>query len=150
MKRPRHPRIVSVRMALDVTPEAARILDGQSRIANWLWNDLLETCTARKADLTAGTDTDANLAYLYSRYAIRNAMVERKTTAAWLCSLHSSVRQEELVPVISEDPSDEPPRGGSPIGLPSSRSWKATSVPGSGTHEHGRSSTPINPSCRTG
>ena len=145
MKRPRHPRIVSVRMALDVTPEAARILDGQSRIANWLWNDLLETCTTRKADLTAGTDTDTNLTYLYSRYAIRNAMVERKTTAAWLCSLHSSVTKNVAMRLrrAIADSRQEGNRA-KPLAWPTYKRWSSDwfsleyDEPNKGFHRNGR------------
>ena len=108
MKRPRHERIVSVRMALDLDATTARILDGQSRIANWLWNDLLETANDHRekllssprstgdatvaGDATASSNVPNNhLTHLYSRYAIRDAMVERKETAPWTKTLHSSV-----------------------------------------------------------
>ena len=42
MKRPRSSHVVAARLELALDAETARILDGQSKIANWLWNEMLD------------------------------------------------------------------------------------------------------------
>ena len=51
MKRSRTSHVVAARLALALDAETARILDGQSKIANWLWNALLEEANQARTRL---------------------------------------------------------------------------------------------------
>jgi putative transposase len=91
--RPREPKVVAVKLALDLDSETRRILDGQSKIASWLWNQLLEEANTTRARLIAagqGQSSKDDLALLYSKYGLRDFMVDLKPAKPWLRCLHSS------------------------------------------------------------
>src|SRR6266700_5278244 len=60
-----------VKIPLEVTPEQAAILDSQSKIANWLYNQLLEQANALRKQYRETQDKQVGLT-LYTQRGLRN------------------------------------------------------------------------------
>ena len=94
--RPRHPKIVAVKLALDLDEQTRVILDSQSKIANYEWNLLIELCNEARGRLDAAAaegivGAEDDLYLLYGRHRLRDAMVAIKDQKPFLRSLYSSV-----------------------------------------------------------
>jgi len=94
--RARQAKVVGLKIALDLDEKAKAILDGQSKIASWLWNALLETSNTTLSRVIAanGSGTPADLAdiyLLYGEHNLREHMVGMKEDHPWLKCLYSSV-----------------------------------------------------------
>jgi putative transposase len=94
--RARQAQVVGLKIALDLDQKTEAVLDGQSKIASWLWNDLLETSNATLARVIAANEAGnpvdlQDIYFLYGRRNLRNHMVGMKETSPWLKCLHSSV-----------------------------------------------------------
>jgi putative transposase len=97
-KKSKHPTIiktVAVKLRLDLDLETRGRLDGQSRIANWLWNNLLEQANLTRdriwvANKTKGGAELADIYFLYGEHKLRDYMVGLKETKPFLKALFSS------------------------------------------------------------
>ena len=81
---------VVIKVALDMTKEQARILDGQSKIANWLYNHLLEEANGLRKEYATTQDKVIGKK-LYSKFGLRNRVPSLKDKFSFLKSLYSSV-----------------------------------------------------------
>jgi putative transposase len=81
--------ILARKIRLEVTPSAAAVLDGQSRIANWLYNHLLEKANQLRAEYRARQEDTVGLR-LYSKRVLRDLIPELKQEYPFLKSVYSS------------------------------------------------------------
>lgn len=80
----------ALKMRLEVDQQTTAILDGQSRIANWLYNHLLEEANALRQRFRQ-TQDPAVARVLYSQRGLRNRIPELKQEHPFLRTVHSSV-----------------------------------------------------------
>jgi putative transposase len=115
-----------LRLSLEVLPEDARELDGQSRICNWLYNHLLEKGQQLKQEFISG-NPDASKT-LYTERGLRNLLPKIKEGHPFLKVVHSSplkntaLRLSEAIQVHQK--SKKGKRRGKKMGWPKFRSWK--------------------------
>lgn len=118
-----------LKIGLHVDEETAHILDGQSKICNWLYNQLLEKANTLRAQFIAsgGRDDQAAL-ILYSRYGLRDLIPAMKRESLFLKSVYSSPLKNaalRLSRAIREyQKSRRQERQGRGAGWPRFRSWK--------------------------
>lgn len=79
----------AIKLPLEVTSESAQILDGQSKICNWLHNHLLEKANALKATFCETKDSDIAKT-VYSKRGLRNLLPSIKEEHPFLKVVHSS------------------------------------------------------------
>ena len=78
-----------IKLPLVVTPEVDRILEGQSRIQNWMYNHLLDHANKLKKEfLNTRDEKIANI--IYTKRGLRNLIPELKKEYPFLMSVHSS------------------------------------------------------------
>lgn len=80
----------ALKMRLEVDKHTAAVLDGQSRIANWLYNRLLEEANMLRQRFRATQDADA-ARVLYTERGLRNRIPALKQEFPFLRTVHSSV-----------------------------------------------------------
>ncbi len=78
-----------LKIDLKLAESDARILDGQSRILNWLYNHLLEISLAKRAKFQQ-TGCKESGSIVYSKRGLRNLIPKLKNDHAFLKSVHSS------------------------------------------------------------
>lgn len=123
-----------VKIPLEVTPQQAAILDSQSKIANWLYNRLLETAnTLRKQYREARAKGDQEQAdkiglTLYTERGLRNLIPDMKSQHPFVKAVYSSVLKNaalRLSKAISDyQDSRHGRRTGKPVNWPRFRAWK--------------------------
>lgn len=118
-----------LKIRLRVDEEMAQILDGQSKICNWLYNQLLEKANTLRAEFIASGGKDEQVALtLYSRYGLRDLIPAMKQEFVFLKSVYSSPLKNaslRLSAAIREyQRSRRQERQGSGVGWPRFRSWK--------------------------
>jgi putative transposase len=118
--------ILARKIRLEVTPSAAAVLDGQSKIANWLYNHLLEKANHFRVEYRAIQDTAVGL-MLYSRRGLRDLIPELKQEYPFLKSVYSSPLKNaalRLSRAIGEyQKSRRGERDGGQANWPAFRSW---------------------------
>lgn len=80
----------ALKMRLEVDGHTAAVLDGQSRIANWLYNRLLEEANALRQRFRETRDPDA-ARVLYTERGLRDRIPALKQEFPFLRTVHSSV-----------------------------------------------------------
>lgn len=81
--------ILARKIRLEVTPSVAALLNGQSKIANWLYNHLLEKANGLRAQYRATQDTEIGLT-LYSKRGLRDLIPDLKQEHPFLRTVYSS------------------------------------------------------------
>jgi putative transposase len=123
-----------VKIPLEVSREQAAILDSQSRIANWLYNRLLETATSLRTQYRqARAKGDQKRAdeiglSLYTERGLRNLIPELKSKHPFVKAVYSSVLKNaalRLSKAIGDyQDSRHGRRTGKPVNWPRFRAWK--------------------------
>jgi Transposase and inactivated derivatives len=115
------------KIPLEVSPETAAILDGQSRVVNWLYNHLLEKANKLRAEYRATQDESVGLT-LYSRRGLRDLIPELKQEHPFLKTVYSSPVKNaalRLSRAIGEyQKSRQGKRAGREVNWPQFRNWK--------------------------
>ena len=115
-----------LRLNLEVSPQDASELDGQSRICNWLYNHLLEKGQQLKQEFISGNQEASKI--LYTERGLRNQLPKIKEENPFLKVVHSSplkntaLRLSEAIQVHQK--SKKGKRRGKKMGWPKFRSWK--------------------------
>jgi len=138
----------AIKLALDLSPEDEHIIEGQMKICNWLYNQLLQRANELRDSYVATQDKDAGK-ILYAERGLRNLVPDMKKTHPFLKSVHSSPLKNtalRLSRVIQDyQKSRKSRRKGKPTGWPSFRSHKVKPFsllydePGKGFKLDGRS-----------
>ncbi|MEK7485163.1 MAG: transposase, partial [Planctomycetota bacterium] len=115
-----------LKIKLDVSPEIERILDGQSKICNWLYNQLVQTANDLRTKYRK-TQDPLVAQTLYTKYGLRNLIPGLKKQFPFLKSVHSEPLKNAALRLTSaiKDYQDSK-RGRSQkkqCGWPKFRSW---------------------------
>ena len=116
-----------LKLKLEVDKESAGILDGQSRICNWLYNQLLERANNLKEEYKK-TQSEEVARVLYTQRGLRNLIPSIKQASPFLQVVHSSplkntgLRLSDSIQVYQK--SRKRKRKGKVAGWPRFRSWK--------------------------
>ncbi len=121
--------VIGFKIPLEVDERTGLILDGQSKIANWLYNCLLEQANELKAKLITSDGQDKEAARtLYTKWGLYNLVPQLKQDHPFLKSVYSSFLKNaalRLSRAIREcRKSQEGKRSGPSIEWPHFRSWK--------------------------
>ena len=103
------------------------LLDGQSRICNWLFNHLLDRANQTKSEYIA-TKKAEDAKTVYSKRGLRNLIPSLKTESPFLKSVHSSPLKNtalRLSTAIQAHQKGKKKKRKSESGWPHYRSWKA-------------------------
>lgn len=120
--------IVVLKLPLMPDKVSAQILDGQSRICNWLYNNLLEQANNLRKDFIQTQNPESSKA-LYTNRGLRNLVPKVKEENPFLKVVHSSplknaaLRLTAVVQAYQKSRKDK--RKGKETGWPKFRSWKA-------------------------
>lgn len=116
-----------VALPIQFSQEGQRILDGQSKICNWLSNHLLEKANQLKEEYKESQDEHISL-QLYSKRGLRNLLPKIKEEHLFLKSVHSSPLKNVALRLSSSiqdyQKSRKGLRKGKNVGWPKFRSWK--------------------------
>lgn len=119
--------IVGLKLRLMLGEDTKRILDGQSRICNWLYNHLVEKANGLKSAYCASPSAEIGK-ILYTQRGLRNLIPGLKEEHAFLKGVHSSplknaaLRLSETIQAYQK--SRKGRRNGKQTGWPGFRSWK--------------------------
>ncbi len=116
----------ALRMGLEVDEHTAAVLDGQSRIVNWLYNRLLEEANELRRRFRETQDPEA-AKVLYTKRGLRNRIPALKREHPFLRTVHSSVLKNaalRLSSAIQEYQTGRRGRRAKRAGWPKFRSWK--------------------------
>jgi hypothetical protein len=115
-----------VKIALTVSPESASILDGQSRICNWLYNNLLEQANIMRNNFRKSQDPEISKV-LYTERGLRNLVPDLKKEKPFLRVVHSSPIKNAALRLSNSIQTYQKSRKGKckgkDTGWPSFRSW---------------------------
>jgi len=82
---------IGCKIPLEVDVDQAQVLDGQSKICNWLYNHLLERANTHKEQFIASDGRDRELSCLiYSKHGLRNLIPGLKQQYPFLKTVYSS------------------------------------------------------------
>jgi putative transposase len=115
-----------VKIPLQVTPEQAAILDSQSKIANWLYNKLLEQANALRKQFRETQDKQVGLT-LYTERGLRNLIPDLKVQHPFLKAVYSSVLKNaalRLSKAIRDYQDGKHGRRPALVNWPKFRAWK--------------------------
>ena len=117
-----------VRLLLEGPIEDFLSLDGQSRICNWLYNNLLEKANMLKSEFIETKNSDVAKT-LYTERGLRNLLPAMKQELPFLKSVHSSPLKNTALrlsaSIQAHQKSKKGKRKGDVVGWPKFRSWKA-------------------------
>jgi putative transposase len=116
-----------VKLKLEPSIEMARILDGQSRICNWLYNSLLEKANQLREDYRQ-TQNPVISKTLYTERGLRNLVPSFKKEHCFLKSVYSSPLKNTALRLTDSIQTYQKSRKGKQSkksGWPKFRSWKA-------------------------
>ncbi len=116
----------AVKIPLQVTPEQAAILDSQSKIANWLYNKLLEQANALRKQYRETQDRQVGLT-LYTERGLRNLIPGLKVQHPFLKAVYSSVLKNAALRLSKAIRDYQDGKHGRRLGLvnwPKFRAWK--------------------------
>lgn len=117
-----------IKLKLEPDKETAEILDGQSRICNWLYNHLLEKANDLRDDYKKNPSEEISK-MLYTKRGLRNLLPEIKEEHPFLKVVHSSplknsaLRLSDCIQTYQK--SRKGKRKGQATGWPKFRSWKS-------------------------
>jgi putative transposase len=115
-----------VKIPLEVTPEQPAILDSQSKIANWLYNKLLEQANALRKQYRETQDKQVGLT-LYTERGLRNLIPGLKGKHPFLKVVYSSVLKNaalRLSKAIRDYQDGKHGRRVNIVNWPKFRAWK--------------------------
>jgi putative transposase len=116
-----------IKLRLFPNQEVASTLDGQSRICNWLYNQLLDKANQLKEQFKQTQDNAASLT-LYSKRGLRNQIPALKQVNPFLNVVHSSPLKNTALRLSASiqdyQKSKKGNRKGKATGWPKFRSWK--------------------------
>ncbi len=139
----------AVKIPLTVTPEQAAILDGQSKIANWLYNKLLEVAHELRKQYRQTQDKEIGRT-LYTERGLRNLIPALKEHHPFLKTVYSSPLKNAALRLSQAIRSYQDGKHGTrkkPVNWPRFRSWKRSwfslqyDEPCKGYHLEGRTLT---------
>jgi putative transposase len=116
----------AVKIPLLIGEQEAAILDGQSRIANWLYNKLLEQANALRKQYRETQDKQVSLT-LYTKRGLRNLIPGLKMQHPFLKTVYSSVLKNaalRLSKAIRDYQDGKHGRRANQVNWPKFRSWK--------------------------
>jgi putative transposase len=118
-----------VKIKLKVSSQEAQVLDSQSKMCNWLYNQLLEQANTLRTQFVASNGQDEQAALtLYSRRGLRNLIPALKGEFPFLKSVYSSplknagLRLSRAIRAYQKSRRQE--RKGKGVNWPGFRSWK--------------------------
>ena len=120
----------ALKMRLDVDEHTAAILDGQSRITNWLYNHLLEEANALRRRFRETQDPEA-AQVLYTERGLRNRIPALQQEYPFLRTVYSSVLKNaalRLSRAIREYQNGRHGRRAKRVHWPKFRSWNRQGV----------------------
>ena len=120
------PMKSAVKISLLVDEQDATILDGQSRIANWLYNKLLERANDLRQQYRATQDKQVG-SMLYTRRGLRNLIPDLKGQHPFLRAVYSSVLKNaalRLSKAIQDYQDGKHGRRAKMVNWPRFRAWK--------------------------
>lgn len=116
-----------LKLKIEVNPEAANELDGQSKICNWLYNCLLEKSQELKKEFIQSGSQEASKT-LYTKRGLRNTLPLLKEQHPFLKVVHSSPLKNTALrlseAIQTHQKSKKGKRKGKPTGWPKFRAWK--------------------------
>lgn len=118
---------IALKLNLDIGIEEISILDGQSRICNWLYNHLLETALNLKKQFR-NTQDQKSAKSLYTERGLRNLLPKIKQEKPFLKVVHSSPLKNTALRLSSaiqeHQKSKKGKRAGKRVNFPKFRQWK--------------------------
>lgn len=120
------PMRSAVKITLEVTEEQAAILDSQSKIANWLYNHLLEHANALRKQYQETQDKEVGKT-LYTERGLRNLVPALKVQHPFLKGVYSSVLKNaalRLSNAIRDYQDGKHGRRANVVSWPKFRAWK--------------------------
>jgi putative transposase len=116
----------AVKIALEVTEEQATLLDSQSKIANWLYNHLLETANDLRQHYRQSQDKQVGR-MLYTDRGLRDLLPSLKAQHPFLKTVYSSVLKNaalRLSRAIRDYQDGKHGRRAKAVNWPKFRHWK--------------------------
>jgi putative transposase len=113
--------VLKIKLTLDEAD--ARVLDGQSKIINWLYNHLLEQANKLRTEYIASQDKKLGLT-LYSKRGLRNLIPEIKKSHPFLKSVHSSPLKNGALRLSESIMRFQKEKSKGKRGWPRFRSWR--------------------------
>jgi len=116
----------AVKIRLKVEQKAEQILDGQSKILNWLYNNLLETANKLRLEYIKSQDKEIGLT-LYSERGLRDLVPDLKQPYPFLKTIYSSPLKNaalRLSRAITEYQKYRRGERKTEVSWPKFRSWK--------------------------
>ena len=118
--------VAKIRLTVDADAES--VLDGQSRICNWLYNELLEMANVLRARYRLDQDA-ATGKVLYTERGLRDLLPELRRLYPFLNTVHSSPLKNAALrasdSIRRHQAAKHGRRKGGSVGWPCFRSWKA-------------------------
>jgi putative transposase len=121
---------IGYKVLLEVDAEPERILDGQSKTCNWLYNHLLERANTHKQKFIASGGKDKELSCLiYSKHGLRNLIPGLKQQYPFLKTVYSSPLKNAALRLSGSIRERQKSRrgerkNGHEVNWPKFRSWK--------------------------
>jgi len=117
----------AIKLNLELSPDDERIIEGQMKICNWLYNQLVQRANELRDSYVQNQDAEVAKT-LYGNRGLRNLVPALKETHLFLKSVHSSPLKNtalQLTRAIQDyQKSRKGKRQGKPTGWPSFRSHK--------------------------
>lgn len=116
-----------IKLKLLPDAESAKILDGQSRICNWLYNQLLTKANAYRAHYRETQDNNS-AKILYTKFGLRNLVPELKRDHPFLNVVYAAPLKNTALRLTASIQTYQKTRKGKQkgkTGWPRFRSWKA-------------------------
>lgn len=118
-----------LKLSLEPNEDVASILDGQSKICNWLYNSLLENALKLRQEFIQSSDTQLAKT-VYSERGLRDLLPSMKEENPFLKVVHSSPLKNAALrlseAIQAHQKSKKGKRRGKIVGWPRYRSWKAS------------------------
>lgn len=119
--------VKAIKIPIEFTEEDVPVMSGQSKICNWLYNQLLDTAiTARKAFIETSDPKHSKI--VYTKRGLRNLIPSLKEIYPFLKSVHSSPLKNtalRLSASIQDHQKSKKGKRKGKSGFPKFRSWKA-------------------------
>ena len=116
-----------LKLKIEAEAQAAKILDGQSRICNWLYNNLVQRAIDLRQQFCK-TQNSETAKTLYTKRGLRNLLPQMKAEHPFLKVVHSSPLKNTALrlsqAIQAHQKSRKGERSGSSVGFPKFRAWK--------------------------
>jgi len=116
----------AIKLKLEADQKTVLVMDGQSKICNWLYNHLLETAEAFKKKYQQ-TQDEKSMQIVYTKRGLRNLLPSLKTVKPFLKTVHSSPLKNtalRLSRAIQEHQKGKKGKRKKMSGWPHFRSWQ--------------------------